>query len=251
MSASNHFAVAGVARRYAAGRPYVHDVVVREIMKRTGDVADAVDIGAGTGLSTRALLRCATRIVGVDPSIEMLDQAFRHPHAHYVAGTGERLPLASQSVDLATISAAYHWCDHDALFRELERVVRPSGWVAIYDVELVNVAEAPSLIDWLRSEYWAALPRCGNFGPFDPTSHVRAPFASVADTMHRVEVPMTADDLLLFVLSQASSINAVSTGFASLEALELQLRSAMSAAVPRALAATVMFDVPLSLLRRE
>jgi hypothetical protein len=69
--------------------------------------------------------------------------------------------------------------------------------------------------------------------------------------MHRVEVPMTADDLLLFVLSQASSINAVSTGFASLEALELQLRSAMSAAVPRALAATVMFDVPLSLLRRE
>jgi ubiquinone/menaquinone biosynthesis C-methylase UbiE len=174
MSGPNHFAVGGVARRYA-GRPYVHDVVACEIARHSGVVAQAVDIGAGTGLSTRALLRCATQIVGVDPSLEMLDAAFRHTNVRYIGGRAECLPLASWSVDLATISAAYHWCHHDELFRELERIVRPGGWIAIYDVELAGVVESPSLIGWLRDEYWAALPRCAHFGAFDSTSHVSAP----------------------------------------------------------------------------
>lgn len=248
---ANHFAAAGVARRYAVGRPYVHDAVAREIVKRTGIVERAVDIGAGTGLSTRALLPCAMQIVGVDPSFEMLEEAFRHPRAHYIAGTAERLPLTSGSVDLATISAAFHWCDHEALFGELERVVRPRGWVAIYDVELVDVVESPSLMGWLRHEYWATLPRCTHFGAFDSATHVRTPFALVADTTERVELPMRADEFLSFVLSQASSINAVTTAFTSYDRLERRLRDAVGAAFPRDLAATTIFDVPCSLLQRR
>ncbi len=251
MTERNHFAVPGVARRYAAGRPYVHDVVAREIIRHTGAVACAIDIGAGTGLSTRALLRCAERIVGVDPSIEMLGAAFTHPRVRYVAGTAECLPLADRSADLATMSAAYHWCDHDDVFAELERVVRPGGWIAIYDVELVDVFESPSLIAWLRNEYWAALPRCTHFGAFDSAAHLRAPFALVADTTERVELPMTPDESVSFVLSQASSINAVSTAFTSFEALERRLRDAVAAAFPRDLAATAIFDVPYSLLQRR
>jgi SAM-dependent methyltransferase len=251
MSRPNHFAVAGVARRYAAGRPYVHDVVAREIARHSGVVAHAVDIGAGTGLSTHALLRCATQIVGVDPSIEMLDAAFRHGNVRYICGTAERLPLASGSVDLATISAAYHWCHHCELFRELERIVRPRGWIAIYDVELAGVVESPSLIGWLRDEYWAALPRCTHFGAFDSSTHVRAPFALVAETMLRVELPMTCDESVSFVLSQASSINAVSSAFTTFEALERRLRDAFATAFPRRLAATVVFDAPFALLRRR
>jgi ubiquinone/menaquinone biosynthesis C-methylase UbiE len=250
-SVPNHFAVPGVARRYAAGRPYVHDVVAAEIVRHAGRLGRAVDIGAGTGLSTRALLRCAATVIGVDPSIEMLGTAFRNPAAQYVGGVAETLPLASGSFDLATVSAAFHWCNHDALFSELERVIRPGGWIAIYDVELATVVESPSLVEWLRSDYWPSLPRCTHFGAFDAASHVRAPFALVAETNERAALPMSADDIVAFVLSQASSINAMSTGFASIDSLEKRLRRAMASALPRALAATVVFDVPFSLLRRR
>jgi SAM-dependent methyltransferase len=250
MAVTNHFAVPGVAGRYAAGRPYVHDVVVREILRHTGTIARAVDIGAGTGLSTRALLRCSNAVVGVDPSVEMLGAAFRSPAVHYAAGTAEMLPLSAGSMELATLGAAFHWCNHDALFRELERVVRPGGWIAIYDVELVDVVEAPALVGWLRREYWASLPRCTHFGAFDATTHLRPPFVLMAETTGRAAVPMRADELIAFILSQASSINAVSTSFASFDTLERRLRDAVASTVPRALAATVTFDVPFSLLQR-
>ena len=250
MTVTNHFAVPGVAARYAAGRPYVHDIVVREIARHTGPVLRALDIGAGTGLSTRALLRCASAVVGVDPSFEMLEAAFRNPAVRYIAGNAERLPLSSASVELATVSAAFHWCDHDALFGELERVVGPGGWVAIYDVELANVVESPALVEWLREEYWPTLPRCTNFGAFDASAHVRPPFELITDTTARAMLPMSADDFVDFVLSQASSINAVSTACAAFATLELRLRHAMAAALPRGLAATVVFDVPFALLRR-
>ena len=250
LTITNHFAVPGVASRYAAGRPYVHDVVVREIARHSGLVARAVDIGAGTGLSTRALLRCASAVVGVDPSFEMLGAAFRNPAVRYVAGAAEHLPLCSASCDVATVSAAFHWCEHDALFDELERVVQPGGWVAIYDVELVGIIESPALVEWLRGEYWASLPRCTHFGAFDAAAQLRPPFELVADTTERTMLPMSASDLVDFVLSQASSINAVSTAFAALATLEQRLRDTIASALPRGLAATVAFDVPFALLRR-
>jgi SAM-dependent methyltransferase len=239
-----------VAERYARGRPYVHDAVAQAIFRHTGPVRRALDIGAGTGLSTRALLRGAEDIVGVDPSVEMLGAAFTHPRVRYVAGVGECVPLSSSSVDLASLSAAFHWCEHEMLFRELERLVRPGGWVAIYDVELAAVLESPSLVGWLRSDYWPRLPRCFHFGAFDASAALRPPFVFIADTTTQVEVPMTLDEAVSFVLSQASSINAVATGAASLETLEQRLRDAFQTAFPRSLAATARFDVPSFLLRR-
>ena len=251
MSLPNHFADAAVARRYVQGRPYVHEVVAQEIVRHAGRVERAVDVGAGTGLSTRALLRCTASVIGVDPSVEMLAAACRNSTVRYVCGTAERLPLPSASMDLATLSAAFHWCDHSALFSELERVVRPGGWLAIYDVELANVIESPSLVEWLHNDYWRSLPRCAHLGVFDAATHVRPPFTLVSDTRERTVLPVRADDLIAFVLSQASSINAVTTASVSFDALERRLRRAISAVLPRDIAATVVFDIPFSILRRS
>ena len=135
-----------------AGRT-VHHVVGDEILRRCGRIARAVDIGSGTGLSARALLGCADTVVGVDPSVEMLAAAFRHASIGYAAGSAEQLPLASGSFDLATMGSAFHWCDQQAAFAEIDRVVRRDGGAAIYDVELAGLAAAPALIEWLRGEY--------------------------------------------------------------------------------------------------
>jgi len=246
----NHFAVAGVGELYTAGRPYVHDAAAREICRHAGYSRTAVDVGAGTGLSARALLRCADTIVGVEPSGEMIGAAFRHRAIRYVAGCGEDIPLTSDSCDLATVGAAYHWCDRDALFGELTRVVRRDGWVAIYDIELVKVAESPMLLDWLRAEYWSRLPWCPHHHDFDARTHVRPPFALVTDVVLHEVVPMTLDTAVSFVLSQASSINAVAVGSDSRDALQDRLRRGFQSHFPRGGAAAVGFDLPLALLRK-
>jgi SAM-dependent methyltransferase len=240
-----------VAGRYAAGRPYVHHVVGGEIVRRCGRVARAVDVGSGTGLSARALLGCADAVVGIDPSLEMLGAAFRHESIGYVAGAAEQLPLPSQSCELATVSSAFHWCDRHLAFAELDRVVRRGGWVGIYDIELAGLAEAPALIGWLRGTYWSSLPSCPHNEAFDPRLLVRRPFTLLAHETLRAEVPMALDELVSFILSQASSINAVTTGAASLDALEARLREGVARLVPGGgSASTARFDVSFSLLRK-
>jgi SAM-dependent methyltransferase len=225
-------------------------VVGDEILRRGGRVATAVDVGSGTGLSARGLLACADAVVGVDPSVEMLAAAFRHESIRYVAGTAEQLPLAPGSCDLATMGSAFHWCERQTTFAEFERVVRRGGSVAIYDVELTGVAGSPALIGWLRADYWAKLPRCPHNGAFDVRQHVRRPFTLVSNATLQAEAPMTVDELVSFILSQASSINAVTVDAASLDVLEAQLRDGLAQHIRSGAAATARFDLPFSLLRK-
>ena len=239
-----------MAGRYAAGRPYVHHVAGGEILRRCGRVARAVDIGCGTGLSARTLLDCADAVVGVDPSVEMLGAAFRHAGIDYIAGAAEQLPLAQGSFDLATMGSAFHWCDRQAVFAEFERVVRRGGVVAVYDVELTGLTGSPAIIEWLRADYWASLPGCPHNGAFDVRQHVRRPFSLMANATLQAESTMTLDALVSFILSQASSINAVTVGAASLGALEARLREGLAPHVPHGAAATARFDVPFALLRK-
>ena len=181
----------------------------------------------------------------------MLVAAFRHEHIRYVAGTAEQLPLAPGSCDLATMGSAFHWCERQATFAELERVVRRGGSVAIYDVELTGVSGSPALIGWLRGDYWANLPRCPHNGAFDVRQHVRRPFTIIANGTLRAEAPMTVDELVSFILSQASSINAVTVGAASFDALEARLRDGLAQHIRSGgAAATARFDVPFSMLRK-
>jgi SAM-dependent methyltransferase len=244
----NHFAVHGVGARYAAGRPYVHDAVVRAIEQDVRGIDCALDLGAGTGLSSRALLRCASRVIAVDPAPEMLAAAFRHRSVAYVCAVAERLPLADGCCDLVSIGSAFHWCEPGALVDELDRVTRDRAWLLVYDLEFAGFEESTQFIHWIRSDYWRRLPRCPHHAAFDAAKTPR--FSVVKRETLVAHVPMTVERALAFFLSQASSINAVSAGHASAESLESQLRGGLQDHIGNRPAATTQFDLQLCLLRK-
>src|SRR5205807_4612798 len=71
-----------------------------------------VDLGAGTGKLTRALVATGARIVAVEPLAEMrrvLEGAV--PEAEALAGTAEAMPLPDAFADAVTVAAAFHWFD--------------------------------------------------------------------------------------------------------------------------------------------
>jgi hypothetical protein len=148
------------------------------------------------------------------------------------------------------MGSAFHWCDQQAAFAEIDRVVRRDGGAAIYDIELAGIVGAPALIEWLRGEYWSSLPPCPHNGAFDRRLHVRRPFTLITSETLRAEAPMTIDELVAFILSQASSINAVTAGAVSLGALEARLREGFARHVRPGGSSTARFDVPFSLLRK-
>src|SRR3954470_24399043 len=91
--AENPFIGASVAARYAAARPALHDEALRLIASRIPRAHRALDMGCGTGLSTRAARSVADLVVGVDRSSDMLREVDRAPGTPYVLAAAERLPF--------------------------------------------------------------------------------------------------------------------------------------------------------------
>ena len=123
-------AFADVAGAYERARPGYPEDAVRWLV---GDEpCDVVDLGAGTGKLTRALMGLGHRVVAVEPLDEMraqLEAAL--PGARALAGSAEAIPLPDASADVVTSAQAFHWFDHDAALPEIARVLRPGGRLAL------------------------------------------------------------------------------------------------------------------------
>jgi SAM-dependent methyltransferase len=134
---SNPFATEEMAAGYAAARPPVHPRVLAEYFaqRESGRVEMAVDLGCGAGLSTRALVPYASRVLGLEPAVLMLRLARGFvPGAVFAAAAGEALPLRPGSVDLVTAAGSLNYVrDLDRCFDEMRRVLRPDGSVLVYD----------------------------------------------------------------------------------------------------------------------
>lgn len=123
-------AFAEVAGAYERGRPGYPEEAVRWLAGN--EPRDVVDLGAGTGKLTRALVALGHRVAAVEPLGEMraeLEAAL--PEATALAGNAEAIPLPDASADVVTSAQAFHWFDHAAALPEIARVLRPGGRLAL------------------------------------------------------------------------------------------------------------------------
>ncbi len=121
---------AGVADVYERSRPGYPEDAVRWLVGE--EPRDVVDLGAGTGKLTRSLVALGHRVVAVDPLPEMLSRLEEAvPGARALEGEAEAIPLVGESVDVVVAAQAFHWFDHGPALREIARVLRPLGRVAV------------------------------------------------------------------------------------------------------------------------
>lgn len=121
---------AGAARRWAEGASLVYGPIARQLIATSphplrGRIV--LDVGAGTGVASTALMDAGARPVSTDLSFDMLAwQASRRPPA--VVADISRLPFRDKSVD-DTVAAFVlnHLVEPGAGLAELIRVTRPGG----------------------------------------------------------------------------------------------------------------------------
>lgn len=130
-TASADVGYARAAAAYERGRPgYPPDAVDYLAARlRLGPGRTVVDLAAGTGKLTRALLVTGAEVVAVEPVAEM--RTALPAGARAVDGTAEAMPLHDASADAVAVAQAFHWFDGDAAVAEIHRVLRPGGAVAL------------------------------------------------------------------------------------------------------------------------
>jgi SAM-dependent methyltransferase len=125
---------ADAAHAYDRGRPEYAPAVVGAIAAELSVPAGGrvLDLAAGTGKLTRALLAGGLDVVAVEPQAPLREILAAGVGVDRVrAGTAEAIPLPDDSVNAVAVADAMHWFDHAAALAEIRRVVRPGGGIAV------------------------------------------------------------------------------------------------------------------------
>ena len=146
----------GFAAHYDRYRPRPPAALPESLLQlaRVERATLVVDLGAGTGLSTRAWAGFADRVVGVEPNPAMraaAEQATGAANVEFVGAFAQDTGLPGGEADVVTCSQSLHWMDPEPTFAEAARLLRPGGVFAAYDYDVVPVC------DWEVEQAYAAL----------------------------------------------------------------------------------------------
>jgi SAM-dependent methyltransferase len=190
-------AFAEVAAAYERGRPEYPEEAVRWL---AGDEPrDVVDLGAGTGKLTRALVELGHRVTAIEPLTEMLELLPANaPGAFAILGTAEIIPLPDGHADVLTCAQSFHWFDRSIALPEIARVLRPGGRLALVwnsrDDREPWVARLSGIIGEERVEEDDLLPRSIDESRL---------FGQVETKVFAFEQPLDREQLLDLVLSRS------------------------------------------------
>lgn len=122
---------------YDSARPAYPVEAIRWLTE--GVDGPVVEVGAGTGKLTEALVQLGLPVLATEPDEEML-KILRHrvPGAAALRAAAEALPFQDGTVGAVVAAQAWHWFEPDLAWRSARRVLAPNGRLSV-------VWNAPSL----------------------------------------------------------------------------------------------------------
>lgn len=211
----NYFAWRSAAERYVLGRKFFHPQIidrVRQLLPGRLPLRRGLDVGCGTGLSTRALASIARTVIGVDASEEMLSLARTDDAITYRLDEAEVLASCkAREFDIVTACQLFHWVDPDRFLAQASRVLRDEAWLVVYDNYFTAVMPGqPGFALWYRNEFMRRFPSLGR----RPVAFEQAALDDfglhlVHQECRDLVLDFTATELVDFLVSQTNVIACV------------------------------------------
>jgi demethylmenaquinone methyltransferase/2-methoxy-6-polyprenyl-1,4-benzoquinol methylase len=160
-------------------------ITVESAVRRSDRV---LDVCCGTGDLAIAARRAGGDVVGLDFSEQMLERARRKaPEIEWVRGDALALPFEDESFDAATVGFGVRNVeDLEAALRELRRVLRPGGRLAILEI----TTPVGALARFYRLWFDRVIPLLGKVLPGG------AAYTYLPASVRRFPVPEALADLL-------------------------------------------------------
>jgi ubiquinone/menaquinone biosynthesis C-methylase UbiE len=171
------------ANAYTTSAGHSDPMLLRRVIElaQPGPSDRALDIATGAGHTALALAPQVAEVVAYDITPQMLEETARNAAARGFTnistrqGAAEKLPFADASFDIVAVrQAPHHFADIRAAIREMARVVKPGGRVAIIDsrapeddeldraYNYIEKLRDPSHVrNWRPSEWGAMLQEAG------------------------------------------------------------------------------------------
>ena len=178
--------------------PAALDAIMAAVCLRAGE--PLLDLGAGTGKFSRCAAERGLRVLAVEPVRGMRRRLQGIPGVVALGATAEAIPLRDGALSAAAAATAFHWFDCPRALRELHRVLRPGGrlalvwnrrddaidWVARL-TGIVNDAESPGAPRYHTGRWRDAFREApGLFGPLEEAHFPHLHRLSPAGVVERI-----------------------------------------------------------------
>lgn len=133
----DHFSTQSEA--YASHRPGYPDALFEWLAARAPATDSCWDCATGSGQAAISLSKYFNRVIATDASAEQIRNAIGADTIDYHVAAAENSGLDPASVELIVVAQALHWLNLPAFFKEVDRVLKPQGLLAILSYNLLGV----------------------------------------------------------------------------------------------------------------
>jgi SAM-dependent methyltransferase len=162
---------AGDYAKYRAGFPDVFfDRIFSDGFAKAG--ASLLDLGTGTGTLARGFALRGCRVIGIDPSTEMVGQAkeldtLAGVNIEYRVAKAEATGLPDSCFDIVTAGQCWHWFDRSKAAQEVKRILKPNGTIIIAHFDWLplrgNVVDRTEKLILKHNPNWAGAGGLGMY----------------------------------------------------------------------------------------